>query len=116
MAVVLWFVIQKQKRRTRKRKAEEEDPKKTENCSIPFENQVHKGPNLPGEDNFALLRCPHSNDTSHGITLKDDISKMAEEAAEKNNHTIPLPAIELGATVLVTTKTTQEIFIKEELP
>lgn len=97
----------------------------TECCSIPFENQIHKGSSLPGEDNFVLLKCPHSNDNSHGITLKDDSSKRAgsdvTEAAslsscdEKNNCTIPLPATELGATVLVTTKTTQENFIKKEL-
>nr|XP_056702522.1 tumor necrosis factor receptor superfamily member 13C-like [Euleptes europaea] len=124
MAAVLWFVIQKQKRRTRKSKADEEDPKKIE-IENHYENHVHKGPDLPGEDNLALLRCPPSNDTSHGTILKDDISKMAvsdvtvasslSSCEEKGNHTFPLPATELGATELVTTKTIQENFIKEEL-
>ncbi|XP_077197058.1 tumor necrosis factor receptor superfamily member 13C [Paroedura picta] len=124
MAAVLWFVIQKQKRRTRKRELDEEDPEKTENCSIPFESQVHKEPYLPKEDNSDALKCLPLNDYSQGITLKDDSSKMAGSdvtevasfsSCEKGNHTIPLPATELGSTVLVTTKTTQENFIKEEL-
>uniref|UniRef100_A0ACB8FP91 Uncharacterized protein n=1 Tax=Sphaerodactylus townsendi TaxID=933632 RepID=A0ACB8FP91_9SAUR len=125
MAAVLVLVIWKQNRRMRKRKADEESPKKIENYSISFENQVNKGPILPREDNFAPLKCPQSNDTSQRIILKDAISKTAgsdvTEAAslssceEKGNHTFPLPATELGATVLVTTKTTQENFTKEEL-
>lgn len=82
----------------------------------------------PGDNDLGMLRCPHLN----GVTMitQDDVLKenmpftRSQEVEvislsphdEKCNSSFPLPATELGATVLVTTKTIQENILSKELP
>ncbi|XP_053109438.1 uncharacterized protein LOC128326513 isoform X3 [Hemicordylus capensis] len=128
IVMLLWFVKQQRKRRQTRRKTDKEDSEENESCPIPFEHQVHKEISLPEEDPM-LCRCPYSNGTAktaRADILKENVhhvegSDVTEDPSlssydKKCNHTFPLPATELGATVLVTTKTTQEYFINEELP
>ncbi|XP_028602796.2 tumor necrosis factor receptor superfamily member 13C [Podarcis muralis] len=109
---------------------EEGNAKENEKCVIAFENEPHRGRNSsPGDGDPEILMCPHSNDalkSSRDDTLKREVQHMAmagsdvTEAAsltscdKQCNPTFPLPATELGATELVTTKTTQESVIWDE--
>ncbi|XP_034983908.1 tumor necrosis factor receptor superfamily member 13C isoform X2 [Zootoca vivipara] len=141
LAAVLCVVILKQKRKKRMRGAEKENStdfrcceernaEENEKCVIAFENEPPKGHSCsPGDGDPEILRCPHSNDalsTARDDTSKREVQHIAmagsdvTEAAsltscdKKCNPTFPLPATELGATVLVTTKTTQESVIWDE--
>ncbi|CAI5785918.1 Hypothetical predicted protein [Podarcis lilfordi] len=109
---------------------EEGNANENEKCVIAFENEPHKGhSSSPGDGDPEILRCPHSNDalnTARDDALKREVQHIAmagsdvTEAAsltscdKKCNPTFPLPATELGATELVTTKTTQESVIWDE--
>lgn len=91
------------------------------NAISSLEHNVHESPNLFEKEGPALHTCPHSNGIAK--TARDDIlernihcivvaeSDVTEAISlsscdKKCHHTFPLPATELGATVLVTTKTT----------
>ncbi|XP_044311614.1 uncharacterized protein LOC123036434 [Varanus komodoensis] len=128
--VFLFVTRLKQKRRKRVRKSDEEDPKENENVIICIENEAHKGHScLPGNDDSKPAQGPDSIGTSdtakHNILIRNmhytaidgsDVTEAASLSACDLKNTIPVPATELGATMLVTTKTTQEDFIGKEVP
>ncbi|KAH1185208.1 hypothetical protein KIL84_017957 [Mauremys mutica] len=103
-------------------------------CVISCESQACKGPKLP-EDDLVLATCPHVNGAlKHaGPAGRGDFSKRKpvfqggtgsdvielsglSARNEERDHGFPLPATELGATVLVTTKTIQNNCLTEERP
>ncbi|TFK07223.1 anoctamin-8 [Platysternon megacephalum] len=104
-------------------------------CVISCESQACKGPKLPEEEDLVLATCPHMNGAlKHaGPAGRGDFSKrkpvfqggagsdvielsVPSTGNEERDHGFPLPATELGATVLVTTKTIQNNCTTEERP
>nr|XP_023955853.1 tumor necrosis factor receptor superfamily member 13C [Chrysemys picta bellii] len=123
------------RRRQRKRRIPDEKPKESLDSVISCESQACKGPKLPEEDDLVLATCPHVNGTlKHaGPAGRGDFSKrkpvfqggagsdviklsVLSAGNEERDHGFPLPATELGATVLVTTKTIQNNCTTEERP
>ncbi|XP_050811021.1 tumor necrosis factor receptor superfamily member 13C [Gopherus flavomarginatus] len=123
------------RRQRRKRRSPDEKPKENLDYVISCESQACKGPKLPEEDNLILATCPHVNGTLkhagpagrgdfskskpvfQGGTGSDVIELFVPSASnEEHNHGFPLPATELGATVLVTTKTIQNNCLTEDRP
>ncbi|KAJ6658904.1 hypothetical protein lerEdw1_019540 [Lerista edwardsae] len=117
IAAVLWFVTQKHKRRQKMQQASKEDCEENENRIIPLERQVSKSPNVLQKDGPLRHKCPYSNGTAKtatdGILERNAPCIAVTEATslsscdQKCTDTFPLPETELGATVLVTTKTTR---------
>ncbi|XP_039347585.1 tumor necrosis factor receptor superfamily member 13C [Mauremys reevesii] len=122
------------RRRQRKKRSPDEKPKENLDCVISCESQACKGPKLP-EDDLVLATCPHVNGAlKHaGPAGRGDFSKRKpvfqggtgsdvielsglSASNEERDHGFPLPATELGATVLVTTKTIQNNCLTEERP
>lgn len=110
-------------------------PVENQDCVISFESQACTRPKLPEEDDLVLATCPHLNGslktagpTGRGETSKwklayqgsvgNDVIHLSalSPCNEEWDHGFPLPATELGATVLVTTKTIQNSFPNEERP
>ncbi|XP_032643056.1 tumor necrosis factor receptor superfamily member 13C [Chelonoidis abingdonii] len=123
------------RRRRRKRRSPDENPKENLDCVISCESQACKGPKLPEEDDLILATCPHVNGAlKHaGGAGRGDFSKrkpvfqggagsdvtelsVLSATNEERDHGFPLPATELGATVLVTTKTIQNNYLTDERP
>ncbi|XP_074840019.1 tumor necrosis factor receptor superfamily member 13C [Carettochelys insculpta] len=129
----LWGLLTCRMRRQRQRKKRSSDEKPKENLDsvVSCESQVCKGPQLPEEDDLVLATCPHLNGAlKHAVPAgRGDFSKrkpVCQGVAgndvteltgnEECDHSFPLPATELGATVLVTTKTIQNNCVTEERP
>ncbi|CAM5081073.1 unnamed protein product [Natator depressus] len=129
------LTCQVRRRRQRKRRSPNEKPKENLDCVISCESQACKGPKLPEEDDLVLATCQHVNGTlKHaGPAGRGDFSKrkpvfqggagsdviqlsVLSAGNEERDHGFPLPATELGATVLVTTKTIQNNCTTEEGP
>ncbi|XP_067415056.1 tumor necrosis factor receptor superfamily member 13C [Emydura macquarii macquarii] len=134
--VALWGLLTCKVRKRWRRKSGRPDEKSKENlhCVVSCESQAWKGPKLPEED-LVMATCPHLNGAlKHaGSAGRGDFSKrklvfqggagsdVIELSAlsagnEERDHGFPLPATELGATVLVTTKTIQKNGTTEERP
>lgn len=127
---MLCLVILKQ-RRKRLRKTGIENSKENGNCTSFLANEAHTSHDCRPEDyDPGQLRCPHLNGvtkTTQDDVLKENMPCIAFTRSqefeviplcphdEKYNSPFPLPATELGATVLVTTKTIQENILSEEL-
>ncbi|XP_042323716.1 uncharacterized protein LOC121930847 [Sceloporus undulatus] len=128
IAVLCLVTYLKQKRRKKMSKAGKENSKENDHT---IENEIHKDLGCsPGDDSPELPDCPHSIVTSNTST-EDILEKNAHHFALTGcdameavflpsfdndcNPTFPVPATELGATMLVTTKTTQENFLSEKL-
>ncbi|NXS55062.1 TR13C factor, partial [Brachypteracias leptosomus] len=123
----LWgFLACKVGKRRRKRKVVEEEAKANMDTASPLPSPGFQDPAMPETDvTLALAPCPRINgglkmsgpprkaeakqrpcckdDTDGNIILLSSVYPRHEEY----NHSFPLPATELGATALVTTKTTQ---------
>ncbi|XP_058046566.1 uncharacterized protein LOC131202058 [Ahaetulla prasina] len=127
---MLWLVILKQ-RQKRRRKTGKENSQENGMCTCFLANETQTNNDCePGDHDLGQLRCPHLNGVtmiSQDDALKENMPCVAftrsqefEEISsphdEKCNSSFPLPAIELGATVLVTTKTIQENILSKELP
>nr|XP_020643588.1 uncharacterized protein LOC110076075 [Pogona vitticeps]XP_020643589.1 uncharacterized protein LOC110076075 [Pogona vitticeps]XP_020643591.1 uncharacterized protein LOC110076075 [Pogona vitticeps]XP_020643592.1 uncharacterized protein LOC110076075 [Pogona vitticeps] len=127
---VLWLVTNlRQKKKKRMKKADEEDPKENKDS---FENEVHEDHSCgQGDDAPGLLKCPHENGTSntagdeilmrnmyHIVKAGSDASEVVPRSPlnEERSPAFPVPATELGTTMLVTAKTTQGNFLSEKLP
>nr|XP_060635700.1 tumor necrosis factor receptor superfamily member 13C-like [Anolis sagrei ordinatus] len=122
IAVLCFVMYLKQRRKKKMRKAGNDHS---------IENEVQKDLGCsPGDDSPEVPECPHSvvtSDTSteenfktsvHHIPVPgNDITDVDFLPSYDNNcnPTFPVPATELGATMLVTTKTTQENFLSEKL-
>ncbi|KAM9174097.1 tumor necrosis factor receptor superfamily member 13C [Pangshura tecta] len=123
------------RRQQRKRRSPDEKSKENLDRVISCESQACKGPKLPEEDDLVLATCPHVNGAlKHvGPAGRGDFSKRKavfqggagsdvielsglSAGNEEHDHGFPLPATELGATVLVTTKTIQNNCLTEERP
>ncbi|XP_008108967.1 tumor necrosis factor receptor superfamily member 17 isoform X2 [Anolis carolinensis] len=122
IAALCFVMYLKQKRKKKMRKAGNDHS---------IENEVQKDLGCsPGDDSPELPECLHSvvtSDTSteenfkrnvHHIPVPgNDVMDVNFLPSDDNNGnpTFPVPATELGATMLVTTKTTQENFLSEKL-
>ncbi|XP_050771556.1 tumor necrosis factor receptor superfamily member 13C [Gymnogyps californianus] len=126
-AAALWgFLACKVGKRRRKRKAADEEAKANMDAASPLPSPGCQDPAVPeGDAGLALAPCLHLNgglnmvgpprkagakrrpccqgDADGDIILLSAVYPQHEEC----NHSFPLPATELGATALVTTKTTQ---------
>ncbi|XP_015743593.1 uncharacterized protein LOC107326135 [Python bivittatus] len=127
---MLWLVILKQRKRMRK--TGKENSKENGNCTSFLANKAHTSHDYrPGDYDPGQLRCSHLNGvtkTTQDNVLKENIPCIVFTRSQefevipmcphdaKCNSPFPLPATELGATMLVTTKTTQENILSEELP
>ncbi|XP_019400585.1 PREDICTED: tumor necrosis factor receptor superfamily member 13C [Crocodylus porosus] len=135
LASVWGFITWKMRRRRRKREKPNKESKENQDCVISFESQACTGPKHPEEDDLVLAMCPHLNGSlkTAGPTGRGETSKwkLAYQGGVGNeviqlsalspcneewDHGFPLPATELGATVLVTTKTIQNSYPNEERP
>ncbi|XP_006120590.2 tumor necrosis factor receptor superfamily member 13C [Pelodiscus sinensis] len=135
--VALWVLLVCRVRRWRQRKKRRPDEKPKENlCNVTScESQACKRLKLPEENDHVLATCPHLNgalkhagSAGRGDFSKkkpvfqggagSDVIKLAALSTgnEECDHGFPLPATELGATVLVTTKTIQNNCAIEERP
>ncbi|XP_062443136.1 tumor necrosis factor receptor superfamily member 13C [Rhea pennata] len=135
LAAVWGFLTWKMGRQKRKRKKPDEESKESLDKAISSSSPLQHGSTaLAADDDLALAKCPHANgavevpgplgkDTAkqrlccQGSTGGDIIPLSAVSPCLKEcNHCFPLPATELGAAALVTTKTTQKTCINEEIP
>ncbi|XP_039191529.1 uncharacterized protein LOC120304702 [Crotalus tigris] len=128
---MLWLVILKQ-RWKRRRQTGKENSQENGKCTCFLANEAQRNHDWgPGNNDLGPLRCPHLNGATmitHDDVLKENMPCVActrsQEVEmislcppdEKCNSSFPLPATELGATVLVTTKTIQENILSKELP
>ncbi|XP_030815678.1 tumor necrosis factor receptor superfamily member 13C-like [Camarhynchus parvulus] len=123
LAAVCVFLACKEGKRRRKRKAADEEDKENIDTTSPLPNQDSAMPEGDGALNPApclhvvgSLKMPGpprkarakqgpccQGDADGDIVLLSAVYPRPEEC----NHSFPLPATELGATALVTTKTTQ---------
>ncbi|XP_042649350.1 tumor necrosis factor receptor superfamily member 13C isoform X2 [Tyto alba] len=127
LAAFWGFLAFKVGKRRRKRKAADEEAKANMDAASPLPSLGCQDPAMPeGDATLALTPCPHLNgglkmpgqpgkagakrrpccrgDADGDIILLSSVYPRHEEC----NHGFPLPATELGATALVTTKTTQK--------
>ncbi|XP_009473580.1 PREDICTED: tumor necrosis factor receptor superfamily member 13C [Nipponia nippon] len=123
----LWgFLACKVGKRRRKRKAADEEAEANMDATSPLHSAGCQDPAVPeGDAAVAPAPCPHLNG---GLKMPGLLEKAGAKRRpccrgdadgdivllstmyprhEKCNHGFPLPATELGATALVTTKTTQ---------
>ncbi|XP_068796880.1 tumor necrosis factor receptor superfamily member 13C isoform X2 [Struthio camelus] len=135
LAAIWGFLAWKVGRQRKKRKKPDEESKESLDNADSSSSPVQQDPTaLAADDDLALAKCPHVNgapkvagppgkdaakqrlccqsNTVGDIILLSAMSPCLEEC----NHCFPLPATELGATALVTTKTTQKTCINEEIP
>uniref|UniRef100_A0A8B9Q164 Tumour necrosis factor receptor 13C TALL-1 binding domain-containing protein n=1 Tax=Apteryx owenii TaxID=8824 RepID=A0A8B9Q164_APTOW len=135
LAAIWGFLAWKVGRQRRKRKKPGEESKESLDNAISSSSPVQQDPTaLAADDDLALAKCLHVNGAvkvpgppgkdvvkqrscCQGNTIGDIILLSAvSPCLEECNHCFPLPATELGATALVTTKTTQKTCINEEIP
>nr|XP_013802525.1 PREDICTED: tumor necrosis factor receptor superfamily member 13C [Apteryx mantelli mantelli] len=135
LAAIWGFLAWKVGRQRRKRKKPGEESEESLDNAISSSSPVQQDPTaLAADDDLALAKCLHVNGAvkvpgppgkdvvkqrscCQGNTIGDIILLSAvSPCLEECNHCFPLPATELGATALVTTKTTQKTCINEEIP
>ncbi|NXG41959.1 TR13C factor, partial [Psilopogon haemacephalus] len=124
----LWvFLACKVRKRRRKRKATDEEAKGNMDATSPLPGPSYQDPAMVEGDTTQTAAAPHPH-LNEGLKVMEPPRKaMAKRSPccqgdadgdvvllstvyprhEECNHSFPLPATELGATVLVTTKTTQ---------
>ncbi|KAM8820049.1 tumor necrosis factor receptor superfamily member 13C [Eudromia elegans] len=134
LAAICVFLARKVRRQRRKRKEPGEESKERMDNAISSPSPVQQDfMALAADEDFALAKCPHVNGAVKvpGPPRKDaekqrlccqgnpvgDVIMLSpvSPCLEECNHCFPLPATELGATALVTTKTTQKTCINEEM-
>ncbi|NXG32486.1 TR13C factor, partial [Dromaius novaehollandiae] len=134
LAAIWGFLAWKVGRQRRKRKKPDEESKESLDNVVSSSSPVQQDHTvLAADDDLALAKCPHVNGAvkvpgppgkdgakpklcCQGNTVGDIILLSAvSPCLEECNHCFPLPATELGATALVTTKTTQKTCINEEI-
>ncbi|XP_026549003.1 uncharacterized protein LOC113430804 [Notechis scutatus] len=125
----LWLVIMKQRRKRRRKTGKNSQENGKCICFLANEAQTNHDCG-PGDNDLRQLRCPHLNGVTmitHDDVLKENMPCVALTSQEVDvislsphdencNSSFPVPATELGATVLVTTKTIQENILSKELP
>ncbi|XP_053832951.1 tumor necrosis factor receptor superfamily member 13C-like [Vidua macroura] len=131
LAAICVFLACKEGKQRRKRKAADEEDKENIDLASPLPSQDSAMPEGDGARNPAP--CPHlvgslkmpgpprkarakqrpccQGDADGDIVLLSAVCPRTEEC----NHSFPLPATELGATALVTTKTTQNCAREERV-
>ncbi|XP_025894068.1 tumor necrosis factor receptor superfamily member 13C [Nothoprocta perdicaria] len=134
LVAICVFLAWKVRRQRRKRKEPDEEAKEKMDSAVASSSAVQQDfTALAADDDFALAKCPHVNGAAKvpGPPRKDaekqrlccqgnpggDVIVLSplSPCLEECNHCFPLPATELGATALVTTKTTQKTCINEEM-
>ncbi|KGL84024.1 hypothetical protein N309_02240, partial [Tinamus guttatus] len=133
LAAICVFLARKVRRQRRKKKQLDKESKERMGNAVSSSSPIQQDfTALATDDDFAFAKYPHVNgavkvtrppgkdaekqrlccqgNPAGDVIVLSPVSPCLEEC----NHCFPLPATELGATALVTTKTTQKTCINEE--